>query len=74
MPDRIAAFLATKTPQECALLLENAPAYISNPELLALMRNFHTHNHKKNMKFKNQLLMLTAVPGLKEQVDAWMRS
>ena len=72
MPDRIATFLATKTPDECALLLENAPMYIHNPDLLDLMRNFHTHNHKKNMKFKNQLLMFTTVPGLTEDVDAWM--
>jgi hypothetical protein len=74
MPERIAVFLASKPPAECARLLANAPQYITNTALLNLMRSFDAHNHKKNMKFKNQLIILSEVPGLSEEVDEWMNS
>jgi hypothetical protein len=74
MPDRIATFLYGKPPVECARLLGNARQYIHNDQLLNLMQNFDINNHKKNMKFKNQLLMFSNVPGLKEEVTSWMNS
>jgi hypothetical protein len=74
MPERIATFLATKPPSECARLLGNARQYIHNDQLINLLQNFDVNNHKKNMKFKNQLLMFSDIPGLKEQVDEWMNS
>jgi len=74
MPDRIATFLQTKPPAECERLLMNAKDYIHNDELLRVLENFSCFNHKKNMKFKNQLLMFSEIPGLKEQVDEWMNS
>lgn len=74
MPERIATFLATKPPAECARLLGNARHYIHNDQLINLLQNFDVNNHKKNMKFKNQLLMFSEVPGLKEEVDEWMNS
>ena len=74
MPERIAVFLSTKPAPECARLLGNARQYITNDGLLNLLQNFDVNNHKKNMKFKNQLLAFSNVPGLKQQVDAWMNS
>jgi hypothetical protein len=74
MPDRIATFLESKPPAECERLLKNAHKYIHNAELLNLMGSFSCFNHKKNMKFKNQLLMFADIPGLKEDVDEWMNS
>lgn len=74
MPERIATFLAMKPPAECERLLMNAKDYIRNDELLRLLEDFSCFNHKKNMKFKNQLFMLADIPGLKEQVDEWMNS
>ena len=74
MPERIPAFLASKPPAECERLLGNASKYIHNAELLHLMESFSCFNHKKNLKFKNQLLMFSDIPGLKEQVDEWMNS
>jgi hypothetical protein len=74
MPERIAAFLATKPPAECERLLMNVATYIHNDELIRLLENFSCFNHKKNLKFKNQLLMFSDIPGLKEEVDEWMNS
>ena len=74
MPERIATFLATKPAPECARLLGNARQYITNDNLLNLLQNFDINNHKKNMKFKNQLLSFSNIPGIKEQVDQWMKS
>lgn len=74
MPERIAVFLSTKPAPECARLIGNARQYITNDNLLNLLMGFDFNNHKKNMKFKNQLLAFSNVPGLKEQVDAWMKS
>ena len=74
MPERIAVFLATKPAPECARLLGNARQYITNDNLLNLLQNFDINNHKKNMKFKNQLLSFSNIPGIKEQVDQWMNS
>lgn len=74
MPERIAAFLASKPPAECERLLANAHNYIHNAELLQLLENFSCFNHKKNMKFKNQLLMFSDIPDLREQVEEWMNS
>jgi hypothetical protein len=74
MPERIAVFLSTKPPPECARLLGNAHLYIHNDQFINLLQNFDVNNHKKNMKFKNQLLMFSNIPGLKEQVDEWMNS
>ena len=74
MPERIAVFLATKPAPECARLLGNVRHYIHNDQLINLLQNFDVNNYKKNMKFKNQLLMFSEIPGLKEQVDEWMNS
>ena len=74
MPDRITMFLVTKPPAECERLLMNARQYIHNEELLRLLENFSCFNHKKNMKYKNQLIMFCEIPGLKEEVDEWMNS
>jgi hypothetical protein len=74
MPERIAVFLSTKPAPECGRLLGNARQYITNDNLLNILQNFDVNNHKKNMKFKNQLLMFSDIPGLKEQVDEWMNS
>jgi hypothetical protein len=74
MPERIALFLSTKPAPECARLLGSAYKYIHNAELLNIMESFSCFNHKKNLKFKNQLLMFSDIPGLKEQVDEWMNS
>ena len=74
MPERIATFLTTKPAPECARLLGNARQYITNDNLLNLLQNFDINNHKKNMKFKNQLLSFSNIPGIKEQVDQWMKS
>lgn len=74
MPERIAIFLSTKPPPECARLLGNAHLYIHNDQLINLLQNFDVNNHKKNMKYKNQLLMFSNIPGLKEEVDEWMNS
>lgn len=74
MPERIATFLATKPPSECARLLGNARQYIHNDQLINLLQNFDVNNHKKNMKFKNQLLSFSNITGIKEQVDQWMKS
>lgn len=74
MPDRIALFLSTKPAPECARLIGNVRNYITNDNLVNLLQGFDVNNHKKNMKFKNQLLMFSDIPGLKEEVDEWMNS
>lgn len=74
MPERIATFLATKPPAECARLIGNFPKYVHDDRLVNLVSGFDVNNYKKNMKFKNQLLMFSEIPGLKEQVDEWMNS
>jgi len=74
MPDRIATFLATKPAPECARLLGTFSTYVRDDRLVNLVSGFDVNNHKKNMKFKNQLLAFSNIPGLKQQVDAWMNS
>lgn len=74
MPDRIAVFLSTKPAPECARLIGNAHSYINNDNLVNLIQGFDVNNHKKNMKFKNQLLSFSNVPGIKQQINAWMNS
>jgi len=74
MPDRIATFLATKPAPECARLIGNFSKYVRDDRLVNLVTGFDVNNHKKNMKFKNQLLSFSNIPGIKEQVDQWMKS
>jgi hypothetical protein len=74
MPERIATFLATKPAPECARLIGNFPKYVRDDRLVNLVTGFDVNNHKKNMKFKNQLLSFSNIPGIKEQVDQWMKS
>ena len=74
MPERIAKFLAGHPSHECAKLLGTARNYIHNDQLLNLLQNFDINNHKKNARLTNQLMMFSNVPGLKAEVDAWMKS
>jgi hypothetical protein len=74
MPERIATFLATKSSAECARLIGNFPNYVRDDRLVNLVSGFDVNNHKKNMKFKNQLLSFSNILGLKEKVDEWMNS
>jgi hypothetical protein len=74
MPERIATFLATKPSVECARLIGNFSKYVHDDRLVNLVTGFDVNNHKKNMKFKNQLLSFSNIPGIKEQVDQWMKS
>jgi hypothetical protein len=74
MPERIATFLATKPSAECARLIGNFSKYVRDDRLVNLVTGFDVNNHKKNMKFKNQLLSFSNIPGIKEQVDQWMKS
>ena len=74
MPDRIALFLSTKSAPECSRLIGNFPNYVRDDRLVNLVSGFDVNNHKKNMKFKNQLLSFSNIPGLKEKVDEWMNS
>jgi hypothetical protein len=74
MPERIATFLATKSAPECARLIGNFSKYVRDDRLVNLVTGFDVNNHKKNMKFKNQLLSFSNIPGIKEQVDQWMKS
>ena len=74
MPERIATFLATKPSAECARLIGNLSKYVRDDRLVNLVTGFDVNNHKKNMKFKNQLLSFSNIPGIKEQVDQWMKS
>jgi hypothetical protein len=74
MPERIATFLATKPSAECARLIGNFSKYVHDDRLVNLVTGFDVNNHKKNMKFKYQLLSFSNIPGIKEQVDQWMSS
>jgi hypothetical protein len=74
MPERIATFLSTKSSAECARLIGNFSKYVRDDRLVNLVTSFDVNNHKKNMKFKNQLLSFSNIPGIKEQVDQWMSS
>jgi hypothetical protein len=74
MPERIAKFLSAYPSDDCARLLGSARTYIHNDQLLNLIQNFDVNNHKKNARFTNQLAMFAFVPGLKSEVDVWMKS
>ena len=74
MPERIPAFLSTKSSAECARLLGSARHYIHNDQLINLLQNFDVNNPKKNMKFKNQLVSFSTVPGLQIEVTTWLNS
>jgi hypothetical protein len=74
MPERIATFLAIKPAPECSRLIGTFPNYVRDDRLVNIVSGFDVNNHKKNMKFKNQLLSFSNIPGLKQQIDAWMNS
>lgn len=74
MPQRIYGFLLRETPASRAHFIGKARQYIQNDNLVNLLQNFDINNMNANIRLSSQFVAFEGIPGLHEQVTAWMNS
>lgn len=74
MPQRIYGFLLRETPASRAHFIGKVRQYIQNDNLVNLLQNFDINNMKANVRLSSQFVAFEGIPGLHEQVTAWMNS
>jgi len=74
MPQRIYGFLLRETPASRASFIGKARQYIQNDNLVNLLQNFDINNMNANVRLSSQFVAFEGIPGLHEQVTAWMNS
>jgi hypothetical protein len=74
MPHRIYAFLSRETPASRAHFIGKARQFIQNDNLINLLQNFDVNNMNANVRLSSQFMAFEGIPGLHEQVTAWMNS
>jgi hypothetical protein len=66
--------LRGKPSYEAARLIGNAPQFIKDNNFVNLLNQFDLNNKKNDKLLINQFNMFASIPGLKEQVTAWLSS
>jgi len=74
MPQRIISFLLRETPASRAHFIGKASQFIKNDNLVNLLQNFDVNNMNANIRLAPQLMSFEGIPGLHQQVTAWMNS
>ncbi len=59
---------------EAARLIGSAPQFISDTNLINLLNMYDLNNKKNDAMLIRQLNMFASIPGLKEQVQTWLKS
>ena len=70
----IISTLRTLPISEQARLLGSLQTYVKNDNLINLLQNYDYNNKSKDSQLMSQLSLFSGVPGLKEQVNEWLRS
>ena len=66
--------LRSKPSHEAARLIGNASQYISDFNLINLLNMYDLNSKKNDAILMRQLVAFAGVPGLKEQISAWLSS
>jgi hypothetical protein len=74
MPQRIFGFLSRETPASRAHFIGKASQFIKNDNLVNLLQNFDINNMNANIRLSSQFVAFEGIPGLSQQVTAWMNS
>jgi hypothetical protein len=74
MPQCIFGFLSRETPASRAHFIGKASQFIKNDNLVNLLQNFDVNNMNANIRLSSQFVAFEGIPGLSQQVSAWMNS
>ena len=74
MPSRIIPTLRSKPQGEQARLIGNMRNYITDFNLINLMNSYDMNSNRTDKMLQGQLHSFDTVPGLKEQIKAWLSS
>ena len=74
MVSGIVATLRSKPIGEQVRLLGSVRTYIKDTNLINLLQNYDYNDKKNDRMLSSQLSSFSGVPGLKEQVDSWLKS
>jgi len=74
MPTRIIPTLRSKGQGEQARLIGNMRNYITDFNLINLMNSYDINSNRSDKMLQGQLYSFDTVPGLKEQIKAWLSS
>lgn len=66
--------LRGKPSYEAARLIGSAPQFIKDNNFVNLLNQYDLNNKKNDKNLINQFNMFASIPGLKEQVSAWLNS
>jgi len=74
MPTRIIPTLRSKSQGEQARLIGNMRNYITDFNLINLMNSYDINSNRSDKMLQGQLYSFDTVPGLKDQIKAWLSS
>ena len=74
MVSYIISTLRSKSVGEQVRLIGSVRTYIQNDNLINLLQNYDYNSKKNDAALASQLSSFSGVPGLKEQVAAWLNS
>jgi hypothetical protein len=74
MSTRIIPTLRSKPPAEQARLIGNMRNYITDFNLINLMNSYDINSNRSDKMLQGQLYSFDTVPGLNEQIKAWLSS
>lgn len=74
MPTRIIPSLRSKGQGEQARLIGNMRNYITDFNLINLMNSYDINSNRSDKMLQGQLYAFDTVPGLKDQIKAWLSS
>ena len=70
----IIEILHTKSKSELIYLIGSAPKFITNPDLIYLIRQYDINNRTKDELLSQQMNMFLYLPGIKDQIEKWLSS
>jgi len=74
MSSRIIPTLRSKGQAEQARLIGNMRNYITDFNLINLMNSYDINSNRSDKMLQGQLYSFDTVPGLKDQIKAWLSS
>jgi len=74
MVSYIISTLRSKSVGEQVRLIGSVRTYIQNDNLINLLQNYDYNSKKNDVALASQLSSFSGVPGLKDQVTAWLNS
>lgn len=74
MPTHIISTLRSKPQGEQARLIGNMRNYITDFNLINLMNSYDINSNRSDKMLQGQLMSFNTIPGLKEQIKAWLSS